>query len=463
MRGGHADARARAHRAGSTGGPAQQPHRRGGVGDVDAVRGRARVRATPPAGPARARGPPRAARSGGGQRRRRVRRHLCRTQQHGTRLAVGQARHVGAEVHAVDEVHVEVSRRPEHHGIARRCAHGRNAPPGRPPRGTPRPRPTEPRPCRPGCRPRRCTRAGGRRRRGRRRPARRAAGSCGRPTGRDRARPGRWSCGQVRASAVATRRSSSCSATRTPAVPPRASRAAMDPATVRTSRTCGVSAGWTPASSASVRSARPTPRASAARTQPPAASWATRNGTPWRTSHSATSVARVNPAGASAASRSVWNVSVATMPGDGGQQQLQLLDRVEQRLLVLLQVAVVGQRQPLERGQQPGEVADQPAGLAARELGDVRVLLLRHDRAAGGEGVVERDVAELGGRPEDDLLGDPGEVAPRSSPARTPNSAAKSRAAVPSMEFAAGAVKPSSAATACGSSPSDEPASAPDP
>ena len=38
-----------------------------------------------------------------------------------------------------------------------------------------------------------------------------------------------------------------------------------------------------------------------------------------------------------------------------------LVDRVEQRLLVLLEVAVVGQRQALERGQQPGQVADQPA------------------------------------------------------------------------------------------------------
>jgi hypothetical protein len=64
----------------------------------------------------------------------------------------------------------------------------------------------------------------------------------------------------------------------------------------------------------------------------------------------------------------------------------------------------------LQRGQQPGQVADQPPGLAPGELGHVRVLLLRHDRAAGGEGVVEGDVAELGGRPEDHLLGDPGQV-----------------------------------------------------
>ena len=35
-------------------------------------------------------------------------------------------------------------------------------------------------------------------------------------------------------------------------------------------------------------------------------------------------------------------------------------------------------------------------GLAPRQLGDVRVLLLRHDGRAGGEGVVQLDEAELG-------------------------------------------------------------------
>ena len=99
-------------------------------------------------------------------------------------------------------------------------------------------------------------------------------------------------------------------------------------------------------------------------------------------------------------------------PGERGQQHLQRVHGVEDRLLVLLQVPVVGQRQRLERGQQPGEVADQPAGLAPRQLGDVRVLLLRHDRGAGGVGVVQRGEAELLGRPEDHLLGDPGEVHP---------------------------------------------------
>ncbi len=96
--------------------------------------------------------------------------------------------------------------------------------------------------------------------------------------------------------------------------------------------------------------------------------------------------------------------------GDRGQQEQQLLHGVEDRLLVLLQVAVVGQRQALEHREQAGQVADEPAGLAAGQLGDVGVLLLRHDRRPGRPGVVEARPAELGRRPEHDLLPQPGEV-----------------------------------------------------
>ena len=96
--------------------------------------------------------------------------------------------------------------------------------------------------------------------------------------------------------------------------------------------------------------------------------------------------------------------------GHRRQQHLQLGHRVEDRFLVLLQVAVVGQRLRLQRGQQAGQVADQPARLAAGQLGDVGVLLLRHDRAAGRPCVVQRRVAEFGGAPEDDVLGQPGQV-----------------------------------------------------
>ena len=83
---------------------------------------------------------------------------------------------------------------------------------------------------------------------------------------------------------------------------------------------------------------------------------------------------------------------------------------VEERFLVLLEVLVVGQRQPLEGRQEPREVPEQPTGLAPGQLGHVGVLLLWQHRRAGREGVVEYDEAELVGRPEDDLLAEPREV-----------------------------------------------------
>ena len=96
--------------------------------------------------------------------------------------------------------------------------------------------------------------------------------------------------------------------------------------------------------------------------------------------------------------------------GEGGQQHFERIDLVEHGLLVLLQVASVGGGQALQGGQQTGQIADESAGLAAGELGDIRVLLLRHDGGAGGIAVVELDEGELLGVPDDDLLGQAGDV-----------------------------------------------------
>src|SRR6478752_5638418 len=78
------------------------------------------------------------------------------------------------------------------------------------------------------------------------------------------------------------------------------------------------------------------------------------------------------------------------------QRPGQVVDLVEAGPLVLLQVAVVRQRQPLEGGQQPGQPPDRGAGLAPHQLRGVRVLLLRHHRAAGGGAVVQLGEAVLG-------------------------------------------------------------------
>jgi hypothetical protein len=60
--------------------------------------------------------------------------------------------------------------------------------------------------------------------------------------------------------------------------------------------------------------------------------------------------------------------------------------------------------------QEAGEVADQPAGLASRQLGDVRVLLLRQHRRTGRVGVVEAGEPELLGGPQHELLADARQV-----------------------------------------------------
>ena len=140
-----------------------------------------------------------------------------------------------------------------------------------------------------------------------------------------------------------------------------------------------------------------------------------------------------------------------------------LVQGVEEGLLVLLQVPVVGERQALQGGQQAGQVADQPAGPAPGQLGDVGVLLLGEHRAAGGVGVGQ---ARRSRTPRSTTARSPpraGTGARRSGPGRTgprPRSPGRTRRRGSSRT---GPAKPSSAATRSGSSGSDEPASAPAP
>ncbi|MNI40328.1 hypothetical protein D3C73_945460 [compost metagenome] len=79
-------------------------------------------------------------------------------------------------------------------------------------------------------------------------------------------------------------------------------------------------------------------------------------------------------------------------------------------MFVFAQVAVVRQRKRLEGGEQAGEVADQAAGFAPSQLGDVRVFLLRHDRTAGGVGIVQYHPAKLPRRPQAKLFGKAGNI-----------------------------------------------------
>jgi hypothetical protein len=96
--------------------------------------------------------------------------------------------------------------------------------------------------------------------------------------------------------------------------------------------------------------------------------------------------------------------------GEGGEGQHHLIDRVEERLLVLLEVAVVGEREPLQRDEQRRQVADEAARLAARQLGDVGVLLLGQHRRPGGVPVVETGEPELLAGPQHPLLAEARQV-----------------------------------------------------
>ena len=93
--------------------------------------------------------------------------------------------------------------------------------------------------------------------------------------------------------------------------------------------------------------------------------------------------------------------------GHGRQHQFELGHRIENRFLILLQITVIGQWLRFERGQQTRKVADQPTGLAPSQFGDIRVLLLRHDRTSARPRVMQSDIAEFRCAPQNDVLGQP--------------------------------------------------------
>mmetsp|Transcript_38693 Transcript_38693/g.102048 ORF Transcript_38693/g.102048 Transcript_38693/m.102048 type:complete len:334 (+) Transcript_38693:97-1098(+) len=86
------------------------------------------------------------------------------------------------------------------------------------------------------------------------------------------------------------------------------------------------------------------------------------------------------------------------------------VEGVEERLFVFLHVLVVSRRQPLECRQETHCVSDRAASLAAQQLKRVRVLLLRHQRGAGGVGVAEADEPKFLRGEDDQVLAVLGEV-----------------------------------------------------
>ena len=97
-------------------------------------------------------------------------------------------------------------------------------------------------------------------------------------------------------------------------------------------------------------------------------------------------------------------------PGHCRQQQVKLRHRINDGLLIFLQVAVIGQRLCLQRRQEASEVTDKAAGLAAGELRNVRILLLRHDGRASRPRIIEGDIAKFGRAPVDNFFRKSGHV-----------------------------------------------------
>ena len=92
------------------------------------------------------------------------------------------------------------------------------------------------------------------------------------------------------------------------------------------------------------------------------------------------------------------------------EAELDRVDGVEQRLLVLLQVLGVGERERVQDAGERRQRAGDPRRLRAQQLGRVGVLLLRHQARAGGEVVGGLAEAELAARPDHDLRAEPRQV-----------------------------------------------------
>ena len=101
---------------------------------------------------------------------------------------------------------------------------------------------------------------------------------------------------------------------------------------------------------------------------------------------------------------------VAHHPRHRRECEHQAVGGVEDLFLVLLHVLGIGEREALHHRHQPDRGAEDPPDLGADQLGRVGVLLLRHDRGAGGEAVREPHEAELRRGPDHELLGEARQV-----------------------------------------------------
>ena len=90
--------------------------------------------------------------------------------------------------------------------------------------------------------------------------------------------------------------------------------------------------------------------------------------------------------------------------GDGNGKD-ELVSGIEERRLVVLQVAIIGERQAFREREQVRERSLEARGLAPQELHRIRITLLGHQRRTRREFVGHAREAEFRGGPEDHVLG----------------------------------------------------------
>jgi hypothetical protein len=89
--------------------------------------------------------------------------------------------------------------------------------------------------------------------------------------------------------------------------------------------------------------------------------------------------------------------------GKHPQRALNCIDRIEQRSLVFLDIAIVRGRRRFHRRQHRHEIPIKPASLAACQFSHVRVFLLRHQAGVRGKRIAKFQKTEFDRAPDDHL------------------------------------------------------------
>lgn len=99
---------------------------------------------------------------------------------------------------------------------------------------------------------------------------------------------------------------------------------------------------------------------------------------------------------------------------DGALHDAEAIQRgvqsVENGGLILLEIAVIGEREAFSEEHQGIEGRANTRGLAANQLQRIGILLLRHEARAGGVGVGQADEIELAAAPQDKILSHAGQM-----------------------------------------------------